>query len=123
MLEQVVRKLRHRKLARGFCEIDRAICADVEIVQTAKLHAVRFFRQHLDLARLAYRQQPLDRIRYDQISFAIEDHSEWTTVRAGKDTRLCAISLEDHDPAVFEPSVDLSFEVECDVLRLVPVTD
>src|SRR6185312_4030854 len=54
MLEQVARKLRHRKLTRSFGEIDRAIGADVEIVETAKPLAIRFFGQQRNLARRVY---------------------------------------------------------------------
>src|ERR1041385_95008 len=57
MLQQVLRKLRHRKLVRRLSEINRAVGGNVEIVETAKRHTVSFDRKHFHLARLAYRQQ------------------------------------------------------------------
>src|SRR5215217_6699798 len=123
VLEQVIRKLRHRKFVRSFGEIDRAVCADVEVVQAAKLHAVSFLRQYFYFARFVDGQQTLDRICNNQISFTIEDQPEGTTMRFGKDTRLSSVRLKDHDPAVFETSVNFSFGIERNVLWLVPVTE
>ena len=50
MLEDVVRELRHRKLVGSFREVDRAVGADVEIVETTKLHAVCFLGKHFHFA-------------------------------------------------------------------------
>ncbi len=61
---------------RGFGEVDRPISADVEIVETSKLHAVRFGSKNFYLSRFIHRQQSLDRICNDQISLAIENQSE-----------------------------------------------
>src|SRR6185503_16373603 len=50
VLEQFICKLRHRKLSRGFRKVDRSISTNIEIVETAKLLAVRFHGEHLYLA-------------------------------------------------------------------------
>src|SRR5690349_21489254 len=121
MFQQLVRKLRHRKLIRRLSEVDRSIRGNVEIVETAKWHTVSFSREHFHFAGLVHRQQPFDRISNDQITGTIEDQPERTPASVRKNTRLCSVWLQLNDATVFKARVDLSVRIQRNVFGLVSV--
>src|ERR1041385_8245321 len=115
MLEQITNVLRHRELVRSFGEVDRSIIRHVEIVQTTKLDAVCSVGQQFHFARFVNRQQSLDRISDEQIPVTIEDQSERTAMRVGKNARLRAVRLQLNDATIFEPAVNSPVRIKCDI--------
>src|ERR1051325_465627 len=90
MLEQVVGKLRHRKLVRRLSEVDRLIGSNVEIVETSKPNAVSLLCKNLHLAGLVHRQQPFNRVSNDQIPRRIKRQTERASTSICEDARLRA---------------------------------
>src|SRR6185503_11742137 len=123
VLHHVARKLRHRILVRRLAEVDRSVGADIQVIQTTKLDAIGFRRQHFDLAGWTDRKQALDRIGNDQVSGAIENHSQRTPLRVGKETWLRSVRLKLHDAAVFDTGIDATLGVDRDVFGFVTVAD
>src|SRR6185369_9947613 len=121
MLQYVVRELRHRKLLRRLRKVNRAISAHVEIVETAKLFAVRFSRQHFHLAVLVHGQQPFDRVGYDQIAARIKNEAQRAATSISKDARLSAVGLQHRNAPILKARINSALGVECYVLRLVTV--
>src|ERR1043166_8877528 len=113
MLEQITNVLRHRELVRSFGEVDRSIIRHVEIVQTTKLDAVCSVGQQFHFARFVNRQQSLDRISDEQIPVAIEDQSERTAMRLGKNARLPAVSLRLLVATIGAPAVNSPVRIKC----------